>query len=165
MESLVSPNVPATSQSVHLSLSSFDNAQSNISSKTIPRSPPLPPRSPLRPKTATNSPSVVTQEIMSSHTLIVSPESFQLTLSPLTSNDASDKPPSTPLLPASPSHLSPVGINASSSSTLIGSPVAMSKRTHALLELLSSERAYASDLALIRDIHIPLALGMIEWQT
>ncbi|KAH9889302.1 hypothetical protein C8Q73DRAFT_653747 [Cubamyces lactineus] len=33
------------------------------------------------------------------------------------------------------------------------------KRTHALLELLSSERAYASDLALIRDIHIPLALG------
>ncbi|TFY79776.1 hypothetical protein EWM64_g4239, partial [Hericium alpestre] len=35
----------------------------------------------------------------------------------------------------------------------------ISKRTHALLELLSSERAYASDLALIRDIHIPLALG------
>ncbi|KAI0343603.1 hypothetical protein BDW22DRAFT_1316527, partial [Trametopsis cervina] len=35
----------------------------------------------------------------------------------------------------------------------------MPKRTHALLELLSSERAYASDLALIRDIHIPLALG------
>ncbi|KAA1476965.1 hypothetical protein DENSPDRAFT_785820 [Dentipellis sp. KUC8613] len=34
----------------------------------------------------------------------------------------------------------------------------ISKRTHALLELLSSERAYASDLALIRDIHIPLAL-------
>jgi dynamin-binding protein len=35
----------------------------------------------------------------------------------------------------------------------------ISKRTHALLELLSSERAYASDLALTRDIHIPLALG------
>ncbi|EGO00583.1 hypothetical protein SERLA73DRAFT_30457, partial [Serpula lacrymans var. lacrymans S7.3] len=35
----------------------------------------------------------------------------------------------------------------------------MTKRTHALLELLTSERAYASDLALIRDIHIPLALG------
>ncbi|KAI0316424.1 hypothetical protein OF83DRAFT_1017396, partial [Amylostereum chailletii] len=34
-----------------------------------------------------------------------------------------------------------------------------SKRHHALLELLTSERAYASDLALIRDIHIPLALG------
>ncbi|KAF8588839.1 hypothetical protein K439DRAFT_1334343 [Ramaria rubella] len=35
-----------------------------------------------------------------------------------------------------------------------------SKRKHALNELLSSERAYASDLALIRDIHIPLALGL-----
>jgi hypothetical protein len=35
----------------------------------------------------------------------------------------------------------------------------MTKRQHALHELLSSERAYASDLALMRDIHIPLALG------
>lgn len=35
----------------------------------------------------------------------------------------------------------------------------VSKRNNALLELLSSERLYASDLALIRDIHIPLALG------
>ena len=33
------------------------------------------------------------------------------------------------------------------------------KRYHALHELLSSERAYASDLALIREVHIPLALG------
>lgn len=38
-------------------------------------------------------------------------------------------------------------------------PTVMTKRVHALRELLSSERAYASDLALIRDIHIPLALG------
>ena len=35
----------------------------------------------------------------------------------------------------------------------------MTKRHHALQELLSSERAYASDLALICDVHIPLALG------
>lgn len=35
----------------------------------------------------------------------------------------------------------------------------MSKRQHALLELLESERAYASDLALVREVHIPLALG------
>ena len=35
----------------------------------------------------------------------------------------------------------------------------MPKRQHALHELLSSERAYASDLALICDVHIPLALG------
>ncbi|KAF8911579.1 hypothetical protein CPB84DRAFT_1762280 [Gymnopilus junonius] len=33
------------------------------------------------------------------------------------------------------------------------------KRQHALQELLSSEKAYATDLALIRDVHIPLALG------
>ncbi|KAJ2928619.1 hypothetical protein H1R20_g8433, partial [Candolleomyces eurysporus] len=36
---------------------------------------------------------------------------------------------------------------------------AMTKRQHALHELLSSERAYASDLALIREVHIPLALA------
>lgn len=35
----------------------------------------------------------------------------------------------------------------------------LTKRQHALHELLSSERAYASDLALIREVHIPLALG------
>jgi hypothetical protein len=35
------------------------------------------------------------------------------------------------------------------------------KRHHALHELLSSERAYASDLALIREVHIPLALGEV----
>ncbi|KIO22630.1 hypothetical protein M407DRAFT_216184 [Tulasnella calospora MUT 4182] len=34
------------------------------------------------------------------------------------------------------------------------------KRNNALLELLSSERAYAADLALVRDIHIPLSKGL-----
>lgn len=33
------------------------------------------------------------------------------------------------------------------------------KRAHALLEFLSSERAYATDLAIMRDIHIPMASG------
>ncbi|KAF4598861.1 hypothetical protein EYR38_007272 [Pleurotus pulmonarius] len=37
---------------------------------------------------------------------------------------------------------------------------AMTKRQHALHELLSSERAFASDLALIREVHIPLAMGL-----
>ncbi|KAF9649486.1 hypothetical protein BDM02DRAFT_3186246 [Thelephora ganbajun] len=63
--------------------------------------------------------------------------------------------------------LSPVDIDDGDSSTgsspilnnSASSPPAISKRNHALLELLSSERAYTSDLALIRDIHIPLALG------
>lgn len=44
-------------------------------------------------------------------------------------------------------------------------PTVMTKRIHALRELLSSERAYASDLALIRDIHIPLALGRSPFMT
>ncbi|KAI0665714.1 hypothetical protein C8Q78DRAFT_1083786 [Trametes maxima] len=38
-------------------------------------------------------------------------------------------------------------------------PQLASKRQHALLELVSSERAYASHLAFIRDVSIPLALG------
>ena len=63
--------------------------------------------------------------------------------------------------------LSPVDIDDGDSSTG-SSPIsnsamsplpAVSKRNHVLLELLSSERAYASDLAFLRDIHIPLALG------
>ncbi|KAF7982996.1 hypothetical protein HWV62_24610 [Athelia sp. TMB] len=41
----------------------------------------------------------------------------------------------------------------------------MTKRTHALIELLSSERAHASDLALIQQIHIPLALGAARFHS
>jgi len=61
--------------------------------------------------------------------------------------------------------LSPVDIDDGDSSTSsiltnpMSPPPTVSKRNHALLELLSSERAYASDLAVIRDTHIPLALG------
>jgi hypothetical protein len=36
----------------------------------------------------------------------------------------------------------------------------LTKRTHALIELIDSEHAYVSDLALIRDVHLPAALGM-----
>ncbi|PCH35656.1 hypothetical protein WOLCODRAFT_133926 [Wolfiporia cocos MD-104 SS10] len=49
--------------------------------------------------------------------------------------------------------------SGSAPSPLLQPSTGVSKRTHALQELLSTERAYASDLALIRDIHIPLALG------
>ena len=52
--------------------------------------------------------------------------------------------------------------STASSPTLIdpvSSSPTVSKRNHALFELLSSERSYSSDLALIRDVHIPLALG------
>ncbi|KAG6918870.1 hypothetical protein DXG01_010934 [Tephrocybe rancida] len=58
---------------------------------------------------------------------------------------------------------SPISIedeNSSSSSSSMAPPQSpLTKRQHALHELLSSERAYASDLALIREFHIPLALG------
>ncbi|CCM01015.1 uncharacterized protein FIBRA_03063 [Fibroporia radiculosa] len=52
-----------------------------------------------------------------------------------------------------------VTTSVSEPSSLLQQPSVVSKRTHALQELLSTERTYASDLALIRDIHIPLALG------
>ncbi|KAJ7578277.1 hypothetical protein C8J56DRAFT_797853 [Mycena floridula] len=65
-----------------------------------------------------------------------------------------------PLRPDSPLVLSPVDDEPSSSSnsSLVHTP-SLTKRQHALLEVLESERAYASDLALIRQVHIPLALG------
>ncbi|KAI0629553.1 hypothetical protein C8Q77DRAFT_1220243 [Trametes polyzona] len=97
-----------------------------------------------------------------------------------TLSDLLDKPPSTdsarrPRTPDKPLPLTPQPSNSTplspfdpeeddetlvpSASTRSSLTAVTSKRTHALLELLSSERAYASDLALIRDIHIPLALG------
>ena len=72
------------------------------------------------------------------------------------------KPKPLPLRPDSPPFfLSPDDETTSSSSSL-PQQTPMTKRQHALHELLSSERAYASDLALIRGIHIPLALGDCE---
>lgn len=44
-------------------------------------------------------------------------------------------------------------------SSLLKPTSSVTKRVRALEELLSSERAYASDLAIIRNIHIPLAAG------
>ncbi|KIJ95101.1 hypothetical protein K443DRAFT_683282 [Laccaria amethystina LaAM-08-1] len=68
---------------------------------------------------------------------------------------------SLPLRPDSPLSLSLLDdendISYVASSTQPQPP--MTKRHHALHELLSSERAYASDLALIREVHLPLALG------
>ena len=63
--------------------------------------------------------------------------------------------------PATPSHMSlasplPQTLHPSAFSNR---PTIMIKRMHAFVELFSSERAYASDLALIRKICIPLALG------
>ncbi|KAI0800196.1 hypothetical protein C8Q74DRAFT_1313919 [Fomes fomentarius] len=46
-----------------------------------------------------------------------------------------------------------------STSSRSSAPTIVSKRDHALSELLASERSYASDLAVIGDVHVPLALG------
>ncbi|TFK50719.1 hypothetical protein OE88DRAFT_1735481 [Heliocybe sulcata] len=77
---------------------------------------------------------------------------------PFSSDPASNSP-----LPLSPiDTLESVSTDASSllaPTVNAQTTVPISKRTHALLELLSSERAYASDLALIRAVHIPLAEG------
>ncbi|KAF8885984.1 hypothetical protein BD779DRAFT_1531904 [Infundibulicybe gibba] len=64
-----------------------------------------------------------------------------------------------PMPPSSPMSITLMDDEAASSSSSLAHQPAMTKRQHALHELLSSERAYASDLALIREVHIPLALG------
>jgi len=73
------------------------------------------------------------------------------------------KPPRSPLRPP------PVPVPAmarrsseqpSTTTTAMAVTPPLTKRQHALHELLSSERAYASDLALVREVHIPLALGI-----
>jgi hypothetical protein len=39
-------------------------------------------------------------------------------------------------------------------------PPSKTKRQHVLFELLETERAYSSDMALVRAVHLPLALGL-----
>ncbi|THV06642.1 hypothetical protein K435DRAFT_848724 [Dendrothele bispora CBS 962.96] len=64
-----------------------------------------------------------------------------------------------PLRPPSPLILSPMEDEPASSTSSLGQQPPLTKRQHALLELLNSELAYASDLALVRDVYIPMALG------
>lgn len=66
---------------------------------------------------------------------------------------------SLPVTPASASATAPSMLSASASASATALPPQTSKRTHALIELLTSERVYASDLAVLRHVHIPLALG------
>lgn len=62
--------------------------------------------------------------------------------------------------PATTSSVPPLPTSHSESTlfTTSGQPP-KKKRQHALSELLETERAYASDLALVKDYHMPLALG------
>ena len=144
-----------------------------------PQPPSIPPRNPLRLRPASVDDNYKPQPIISSlrmrivhsqslpfldtakaitaqanETLNVDEKSLQKSLS--------ESPMITPLSPVD--TIDDADSSTGSSSSLNNNavsppPPATSKRNHALLELLSSERAYASDLALIRDIHIPVALG------
>ncbi|CDO76744.1 hypothetical protein BN946_scf184813.g14 [Trametes cinnabarina] len=167
-------------------LSTFSVASSSASTSSSPPSttavpPAIPPRSPLRPTAKPHSrPSISS---LTAATLTEEPEGNEMSLShsrslgsffdhmPASATSSTrpitpDKPlPLTPQ-PSEPMPLSALDPGEDDEGTLVPSASARSsltavtsKRTHALLELLSSERAYASDLALIRDIHVPLALG------
>ena len=145
----------------------------SFSSGQEKRSPPLPPRSPLRPRPRAIVSS--TQVLQEARNLAAQMDDMPLAQSyasmsgllesmalgeGLQSPDGEDMLPSRPDSPSVISTLDDEAEPSSSSSSLLPTPPTMSKRTHALIELLTSERAYASDLALIRDFHIPLALGV-----
>ncbi|KZV68489.1 hypothetical protein PENSPDRAFT_754044 [Peniophora sp. CONT] len=66
---------------------------------------------------------------------------------------------STVVLPARASLPNMASSSTASTSEPTPVPTTKAKRVHALLELLSSERAYASDLSLVRELHIPAARG------
>ena len=152
----------------------------------LPRSlqpPSVPPRNPLRPRATTvwnddnderpTSPAMSPLRMQIVHTqslpLLATVKTITVNSNETNETINVDERSLEKTLPDSPIMipLSPVDIDDGDSSTgsspilnnPVSSPPAMCKRNHALLELLSSERAYASDLALIRDIHIPLALG------
>src|ERR1700691_2818410 len=140
---------------------------------TPKRSPPVPARSPLRPRprAIVSSTQVLADARnlaaqMDDMPLAHSYESLSGLLDSMGLGENLPSPDGEHMLPArpdSPSAISPLddeSEEAALSSSLPPTPPTMSRRTHALIELLTSERAYASDLALIRDIHIPLALGV-----
>lgn len=144
--------------------------QGPSTTKTPKNSPPIPVRSPLRPRPRAIVSS--TQVLEDARNLVAQVDEMPLThsrsyaslaglLESLDLTDGTRPMSSEQLLPGrpdSPSIISSIDDDDASPGPSHPPPT-MSKRTHALLELLTSERAYASDLALIRDIHIPLALG------
>jgi hypothetical protein len=166
---------PSDFQQPRTSTSTLDSEYSFVTLASA--GPPLPVRSARRPPTRTLTPA--TPPHTNNHVRIADPNhptqilrsrSFPSMSGLMDSLETQDDPHDMPdgkhirLLSHSPYPISPVEDEADSSNSSVGSrmPTApsVSKRTHALLELLSSERAYASDLTLIRDMHIPLALGV-----
>ena len=141
-------------------------------SPRAPQSPSIPPRNPLRQRATAvrNDDHPPSPVIPALQMQIVHSQS----LPPLTAVDSDEAinvdkkalgkslSESPIMMPLSFLDLDDSDSSTASSPTLIdpvSSSPTMSKRNHALFELLSSERSYSSDLALIRDVHIPLALG------
>lgn len=158
---------------------------SSSSSEPSTTSPPIPPRSPLRPVAqpargplactqpadaddADQMPLLHARSYGTISGLLDQPLSASLARRPTTP----DKP--LPLTPQ-PSDSMPLPLSSvdpeeddddetllpksMSTSSRSSAPTIVSKRDHALSELLASERSYASDLAVIGDVHVPLALG------
>ena len=143
-------------------------------------SPPLPPRSPLRPKayamsidtrssvlSSASGSTAYASDTTSLAGLSHAPSfgSLSTLVNARTSFRAKTPDKPLPILPPSPlpeETFDPdasFGSEPSSLGLSVSSSCPTSKRNHALLELLTSERSYAQDLCLIRDIHIPLAYG------
>ncbi|KIK60802.1 hypothetical protein GYMLUDRAFT_59226 [Collybiopsis luxurians FD-317 M1] len=168
--------------------STYDTPLSPSSTIVVdpPQKPTVPARSPLRPPPNRSVISVSSPEPPLSSAFIKlstpssSSEDFDPTIMPLSFQMRNRSFPSIdsladglpedvevskalPLRPESPFALSPMEDEAASSSSTSSlgqqSTATLTKRQHALHELLASERAYASDLALVRQIYIPLAIG------
>lgn len=166
---------PSEFQQPRSSTSTLESAYSFGTSTSA--SPPLPTRSARRPPARTIAPATPPQidsqvEIADPNQLLplLRSRSFASMSGLLDALESQDDTHDIPIgkhnrsVSDSTYPISPVDYEADSSNSSLASKIpatpSVTKRTHALLELLSSERAYASDLALIRDIHIPLALGM-----
>lgn len=127
--------------------------------------PPLPARSPLRVRPrAIFSSSQILEDARNLAAQVDDTPSQRTSAASmaalLESMELANNGPPTPSPSDSQSVIS-IENEAELSSSSLASPLpTIAKRTHALLEILTSERAYANDLLLIRQIHIPLALGM-----
>ncbi|KAJ3881889.1 hypothetical protein F5051DRAFT_75464 [Lentinula edodes] len=148
--------------------------------------PTIPTRSPLRPPptksviSASSTESALSSAFIKLSTPTPSEDDFDPSTMPLSFQirnrsfpslnglvdgfpDDAELSKALPLRPESPFALSPMEDEVASSSSASShgqqTTPTFTKRQHALHELLASERAYASDLALVREIYIPLAIG------
>ncbi|KZT50921.1 hypothetical protein CALCODRAFT_162013 [Calocera cornea HHB12733] len=143
----------------------------NLPAPDVPPSPtlpPLPPRSPLRNRARSSADSATIAASLASGNAAPNPSSIPdvtpaSALSVETRSSLLDVAISSSPLSLSAAAFGPT--SASGSTTSLSPSIAASvagssgttKRTHALRELLDTERAYASDLALVRDVYVRLA--------